>query len=262
MHPTPSNRRFRFSTIAACGAMVVAATLSARAADEPVKKVDTEAVQENLKHVQEMVGQWQGSGKSDKSQGWDETIECAWKFGKGGKVSLYFQFGDPAEGETKAGRLLSEGMLTFDPEKERYIFRAYSADANNDEVMEFAGAAKSNTNLVLDRVSKGEVADSMNRLDLKILNDGDRLVYTFQRRIGKSKVFKEYATIGLNRQGTTLAGGAGASGPKCIVTGGAGTMTVSYMGKSFPVCCTGCRDAFLDDPEKWIARAEKAAKKE
>ena len=32
-------------------------------------------------------------------------------------------------------------------------------------------------------------------------------------------------------------------------------MTVSYQGKSFPVCCTGCRDEFNDNPEKYVKKA-------
>jgi hypothetical protein len=32
-------------------------------------------------------------------------------------------------------------------------------------------------------------------------------------------------------------------------------MTVSYQGKSYPVCCTGCRDEFLANPEKYVKKA-------
>ena len=50
--------------------------------------------------------------------------------------------------------------------------------------------------------------------------------------------------------------------PECIVTGGKGTMSTVYKGKTYWFCCTGCRDAFLDDPDMIIAQAEqKAAKK-
>jgi hypothetical protein len=37
-------------------------------------------------------------------------------------------------------------------------------------------------------------------------------------------------------------------------------MTVTYNGKSYPVCCTGCRDEFNENPEKYVARAEAKAK--
>ena len=32
-------------------------------------------------------------------------------------------------------------------------------------------------------------------------------------------------------------------------------MTVSYQGREFPICCTGCRDEFLESPEKYIKKA-------
>ena len=34
-----------------------------------------------------------------------------------------------------------------------------------------------------------------------------------------------------------------------------------YKGKTYWFCCTGCRDAFLDDPDTIIAQAEENAKK-
>jgi YHS domain-containing protein len=40
------------------------------------------------------------------------------------------------------------------------------------------------------------------------------------------------------------------------VTGGLGTMTVSYEGKTYYVCCSGCRDEFKADPKKYIAEWE------
>jgi YHS domain-containing protein len=49
-----------------------------------------------------------------------------------------------------------------------------------------------------------------------------------------------------------------------VVSGGKGTMPVSYKGKTYYVCCSGCRDEFKENPEKYIAEYEaklKAKKK-
>ena len=46
---------------------------------------------------------------------------------------------------------------------------------------------------------------------------------------------------------------------RCIVTEGKGTSKVSYKGKTYWVCCSGCRDAFLDDPEGVLADARQRA---
>ena len=36
---------------------------------------------------------------------------------------------------------------------------------------------------------------------------------------------------------------------------------VSYKGRDYWVCCSGCKAAFEEDPEKWIARAAERDKK-
>ena len=45
----------------------------------------------------------------------------------------------------------------------------------------------------------------------------------------------------------------------CIISQGLGTISVSYKGKSYWVCCTGCKAAFEAEPETWIARAARQA---
>jgi hypothetical protein len=47
----------------------------------------------------------------------------------------------------------------------------------------------------------------------------------------------------------------------CIVSGGLGKITVSYKGKTYYVCCSGCRDAFSDQPEKYVKEWEAKQKK-
>lgn len=53
---------------------------------------------------------------------------------------------------------------------------------------------------------------------------------------------------------------------ECVVTGGLGTMPVTFEGQTYYVCCTGCRDYFNDGPAKVLAeyrqRLEERKKKE
>jgi YHS domain-containing protein len=221
---------------------------------KPAKTESDPAIMEGLQEVQDIVGEWEGLGAtSDKSKNWEEKTDVAWKFNKNGKISLYWTFQD-RKGKDK-GRLFDEGMLTYDPAKKVYRFKAYRSGAEDDKaVVEFEGK-KSKSGLTLDRVNKGKAKDDLDRVDLKVLNDGDRLVFSVQRKIGTAKVYKPFAQIGMTRQGTSVANRE-ANGPKCIVTGGAGTMTVSYNGETYYVCCTGCRDAFIAEPEKFIAKAK------
>ncbi|MBD3673017.1 MAG: TRASH domain-containing protein [Planctomycetaceae bacterium] len=46
-----------------------------------------------------------------------------------------------------------------------------------------------------------------------------------------------------------------------MVSGGLGTATVSFEGKTYYVCCSGCSAAFNEEPERWIAKALEEAKK-
>jgi YHS domain-containing protein len=64
------------------------------------------------------------------------------------------------------------------------------------------------------------------------------------------------AEVGYTREGTSLAV-EGFGELECIVTGGKGTMAVSYQGKTYYVCCSGCKQAFDDDPAGIIAAYEK-----
>lgn len=231
-------------------ALVLLATPAARA-DGPDDAVEA------LQQVQDVVGQWDGDGaKADKTAAWAETVDSQWKFGKNGKVSIYLTFKAKDKAKER-GRLLDEAMLTWDAAKNKYRLKAYPV-GGGEAAIEFEGALKKNT-LTLDRVNKGKSKDDLDRLDLKVINDGDRVVYTAYKRVGQSKRYTQTAQVGLNRQGTSLASRE-ASGPKCIVTGGAGIMTVSYEGQTYYVCCTGCRDEFTADPKKYVEAASKGKK--
>ncbi|MBI3832649.1 MAG: YHS domain-containing protein [Planctomycetes bacterium] len=47
-----------------------------------------------------------------------------------------------------------------------------------------------------------------------------------------------------------------------MVTGGLGTISVSYKGQSYYVCCGGCKQEFNDNPEKVLAEAKARKEKE
>lgn len=46
------------------------------------------------------------------------------------------------------------------------------------------------------------------------------------------------------------------------MTGGLGTQAISYKGVTYYVCCSGCRDAFNENPEKYIKEFEARKKKQ
>jgi YHS domain-containing protein len=85
------------------------------------------------------------------------------------------------------------------------------------------------------------------------------MLILFEKRPEQQSFFTRSGEVGYQRQGTKIAA-VGGTGPICVVTGGAGTIAVTHKGKTYYVCCTGCRDAFLDDPEGTLATYEKKLK--
>ena len=78
----------------------------------------------------------------------------------------------------------------------------------------------------------------------------------------KSNGLQKVDVVGTQRAGTSFAANdADYKDRMCVVSGGLGTTTVSYKGKSYYVCCTGCKAAFEDDPATWIAEFEAKRKK-
>jgi hypothetical protein len=81
------------------------------------------------------------------------------------------------------------------------------------------------------------------------------------QRSGKTIRLQDNVTS--QRDGTSFAISDAAYGDKeCIVSQGLGTMTVSYQGRTYSVCCSGCQAAFNDDPAFWINKAEERKKAE
>lgn len=88
--------------------------------------------------------------------------------------------------------------------------------------------------------------------------DNNQYVVDLKKRTETGKTFGPLDVLNQQRVGTSFAlADSDNPGPKCIISGGLGSMSVTYRGKSYPVCCTGCAAAFNDDPERWLARLAK-----
>ena len=97
---------------------------------------------------------------------------------------------------------------------------------------------------------------------VRIISD-IRVTLLFEEKSTKKASYRRMSEIGMTRAGSRLA--SGSSGERqCIVTGGLGTMKVSFEGKTYYVCCEGCKQAFDADPkgtiEAYRERLKEAAK--
>jgi YHS domain-containing protein len=201
-----------------------------------------------LEPFNDWVGTWRGVGQPRRmsSKGaWTEEAEWAWKIDR---ESAGLQI------KVKDGKLLREGLLSYAPGEKKFRF---AADLPGDESRTYVGDRSEQGKLAL---VASEESGAEHRITLHMLH-ADRMLLLAETKPAGQPSFSRVAEIGYTRKGGSFASAAD-SYPKCIVTGGRGTMTVEYKGKSYYVCCSGCRQAFLDDPEEIIAEAAERTKKE
>ena len=203
---------------------------------------------EALAKFNPLIGGWKGVGqvKRSSNQGaWRETSEFVWKIDKTAAAIEY---------RVKDGKHFKSALIGWDTKAERFTLAAELPDGKKrDYVGQLDGDS-----LVLE--SKPDADGLVSRVSIKQLNEIRLLVLVEQRRDGQS-LYSRLGEVGYTREGEKLASSE-PTGPVCVVSGGVGTIKLSHKGETYFVCCTGCRDAFIDDPETFIAEYKaKLAKK-
>ena len=214
-------------------------------ASKPAAPAGAKSVaKEVLSPFQDLVGNWNGTGQPKRNStvgAWREKAEWRWKF-QGEQVTLEYA--------VEEGKFLKSAQLSFDPKVKALRLKTIELGTAKDQTIEREYLGESNGNkLVFDTPAK-EGSESR-RLTITRLNEKRTLVLFEQKGAGQN-FFNRIAEVGYTRDGTRLAE-SDQTGPVCVVTGGAGTIKVSYKGETYWVCCTGCRDAFNDDPEGVLA---------
>jgi YHS domain-containing protein len=210
-------------------------------------KTDAAKAKKGLQELGEFVGQWNltaDSKTTGKLISWKETITFSWKF-KGDDAWLNF--------EVKDAKHLAGGELRFNPDKKNYTLKTTDKDKKETT---YTGEFKKGK-LTLE--SKDAKTSDVTRLTFATLSEGVRLSLVVETAKGGGPAENLYKAAG-NKEGESFAGGKGSKKPECIVTGGTASIAVSYMGKTYYVCCSGCRDEFNENPKKYIDAAEKAKK--
>ena len=192
-----------------------------------------------------MVGAWKGVARpaTNRVRGWSETHSWAWTFAKGKPVGMSLSI--------EGGKTFKKGALSYDGATKRYTLTA--TDPAGKPVV-YVGPAQGKT-LLLDRSAK--LPDgALERITIRPTSNMIRYTMLVDRREAGAPQYKNAIDVGLTKEGESFAAGAGGSNlPKCIITGGAGSLSVSHNGVTYPVCCTGCVEQFKEEPEKYIARA-------
>ena len=107
--------------------------------------------------------------------------------------------------------------------------------------------------LVLERTTETQTQ----QISFTLLH-GNRYLYQLATKPKGAKNFARVWQVGATKEGEPFA--EVNKGPECIVTGGRGTMSVSYKGKTYYVCCSGCKEEFNAEPEKYIRLAAEKKK--
>lgn len=227
-------------------------------ADEPAaKKKKLSAVQievrESLARFNDWIGEWRGAGQVRRGStrgGWQETGGFVWNFDNG-KAGIVYSI--------EKSKHLKTGTLSWDPKSQQYTLDAVFADDSKHQLT----GKLDDDRLVLESVPPDATEADPTKADVwritfRQLNE-KRMTVLYEKRRATQRLYLRVGEVGYTRQGTRLAA-SDSSGPECVVTGGAGTIAVTYKGEKYYVCCTGCRDAFNDDPEGILAayREEKA----
>lgn len=221
----------------------------------PALGADTEqkaAAKDALKELQEFIGGWKGNGGPDKPRPgprdpiWSETVSWSWRFkGEDAWMSM----------TVKDGKVFKSAELRYLPGKKVYELTATDRE---DHKRVFTGTVKSDV-LTLERVDPA--TKEVQQIKMNTAAEGDRFVYRVAHKSKDSTIWKKDYMVGCTREGISL--GKVDKKNECIVSGGLGTMPVSYKGETYYVCCSGCADAFKENPEKYINeyKAKKAGKK-
>jgi hypothetical protein len=227
-------------------AVVLVFPAAARAADEA-----PDARKAALQELNDYVGSWKGTGGPDKPRPgpkdptWSETIDWSWRF-KGDDSWLSF--------DIKDGKHFSTGEVRYLPAKKAYQLSVVNA---KKQKLDFQGKLDPKGYLVFERTEK--TTGETQQLTMNLAGDGARFIYRYASRPKGGTVFSKQYMVAASKEGESL--GATAKKNECIITGGLGTIPVTYMGETFYVCCTGCRDAFNEDPAKCVKEYKEKKKK-
>ena len=217
------------------------------------------SVRAALKPLQILIGSWNGTSRNAAldQPGW------AWDLKTDRK--------QPAlKIKSEKGRYIREGRLTFHPASQEFEFTATDGDGKphafrgtfSEPVQDVPGDDKKLQRTYKLQLTEPEADSSGEQWQLVInQQENNRYILEVYRKRGTG-AFNRIDSINTQREGTSFALSDTDYGDKtCIISQGLGTISVSYKGKSYWVCCSGCKAAFEEEPDRWIAKFEELQKK-
>ncbi len=226
-------------TLVVCG--VLMAATRPQTSDEAAKPSATRAGAHPLQPFNSLIGSWRGVGqlkRGSQKGSWIETVTCEWSF-KNKQSTIVLKSED--------GKQFQNLAMQWDEDRKELLLR----QTDGDQVYEYRGKMPEKWPDRVQLVSSADAKGVSRRCTIQQLSD-IRSTLLFEVQTSPTGSFRRVAGIGYTRSGEKLAV-AGGNQRKCIVTGGLGTIPVTYKGETFYVCCQGCVQAFNDAPEEIIA---------
>lgn len=206
--------------------------------------------------LQVMLGSWKGT--TNKEFGEFKALESpnwVWDFrSQPGQPALVLK--------SEKSQYVTEGRLTYLTDRDTYQMTVKDKEGQtrtlegqfSEPVEEFEGDDRRvhrKYKLLLT-----EVGDAKDALQL-ILNQQDNNRYLLEVERKRGTKFTRVDTVGTQRDGSSFAlNDTDYKDRTCVISAGLGTTQVSYNGKSYWVCCSGCKAAFDEDPARWVAEFE------
>ena len=219
----------------------------------PEKQVDD--VKKALKPIQVVLGPWHAIIDKTKTY---EDLQWVWDW-KTDRAQPALTMTTKEDGEYfKSVRLtyLVEDekfqMTLTDKEGKQRVLQGVFTEEPTDK----PGEDKKQTPQRTFKLQLTEQGDAKDRWQV-VMNQQDNNRYLLELSRLRGKNFVRFDTAASQREGTSFAVNDSDFKEKtCVISQGLGTIQVSHKGKSYWVCCSGCKAAFEEDPEKWIAKFE------
>ncbi len=209
---------------------------------------EAQQAREALQALQDYIGGWKGNGTSEKNKSeiWNEKVNWGWRF-KGTGAWLVLEFAE--------SKFFKSGEVRYLPAQK--IYQLSFVDKKGQKTVfdgRMTGAKKDR--LTLER--QDPQTKDTHQILMNMAGGGIRSIYTYSIKPENRTLYVKQWQLAFTKEGESFA--TAKKQIECPVTGGLGTIPVSFKGVTYYVCCTGCRDAFNDNPEK-ILKEYQARKK-
>jgi hypothetical protein len=221
-----------------------------------------QSVIRQLQPLQVLLGQWRGTTRREfDSFKAVDSHEWVWDLRT-----------DPSQPaltlKSDKSPYLRSGRLTWDTQQQKFLLTAVDGDGKERR---FAGEFTDPPHEItgsddkLHRVFRLELNETTTDVPEAwqvafVQQENNRYLLEVARRRGKA-TYARWDTVSTQREGTSFAlSDTDYAEKTCIISEGLGTTEIVYKGRSYWVCCSGCKAAFDEEPDKWIARAAVRAK--